>query len=84
MRKRFPQVYQYGHGFEVVARSKKFGLNRKRHFATEQLAMDFARDLENSLTQNGKVPELPKDKLQSLDLHEKLTVKLQPFGRTVE
>ena len=84
VRKRFPQIYQYGHGFEVVARSKKFGLNRKQHFTTEQQAMDFARDLDASQTLNGKQTEIPKEKLQSLDLHEKLTVKLQPFGRTVE
>ena len=45
---------------------------------------DFARDLDASLTLNGKQPEIPKDKLQSLNLHEKLTVKLHPFGRTVE
>jgi len=84
LRATFPQVYQYSKGYMVSARSKKFGLNKRRNFPTEKQAMDFARDLEKSLIQNGKQPEIPKDKLQVLDLHEKLTDKLQPFGRTVE
>jgi len=84
LRATFPQVYQYTHGYVVSARSKKYGLNKRRNFKTEKQAMDYARDLERTLVPNQQQVEIPKDKLQVLGVYEKWTVKLQPFSRTVE
>ncbi len=89
IRKTFPQVYALespdkGKYWLVSARSAKWGLNQRKIFSTEELALNYARDLEAQVIQNGKQPDIPKEKLQLAASYEKLVTKLSGYGRTPE
>ena len=89
IRKTFPQVYALespdkGKYWLVSARSAKWGLNQRKIFSTEDLALKYARDLEAQVIQNGKQSDIPKEKLQLAASYEKLVAKLSGYGRTPE
>lgn len=84
IRASFPQVYSYPYGFLVSARSRRYGLNERKHFPTEKEATDYARDIAERIVQHGKDPDVPKDKIQFASAYEKLMVKLSSYGRTPE
>ena len=89
IRKTFPQVYalespKRGKYWLVSARSKKWGLKERKTFPTEELALKYARDLESHIVENGKQPDVPKDKMQFASSYEKLLAKLSSYGRTPE
>ncbi len=67
-----------------MARSAKWGLNQRRIFSTEELALKYARDLEAQVIQNGKQSDIPKEKLQLAASYEKLVAKLSGYERTPE
>jgi len=68
----------------VSARSAKWGLNQRKIFSTEDLALKYARDLEAQVIQNGMQSDIPKEKLQLAASYEKLVTKLSGYGRTPE
>ncbi len=89
IRKTFPQVYAFespktGKYWLVSARSAKWGLNQRKIFSGEELALKYARDLEAQVVQNGKQSDIPKEKLQLAASYEKLVAKLSGYGRTPE
>ncbi len=89
IRRTFPQVYALespdkGKYWLVSARSTKWGLNQRKIFSTEDLALKYARDLEAQVIQNGKQSDIPKEKLQLAASYEKLVAKLSSYGRTPE
>lgn len=89
IRKTFPQVDALespdrGKYWLVSARSAKWGLNQRKTFPTEELALKYARDLEVQVIQNGKAPDIPKEKTQYAASYEKLLAKLSSYGRTPE
>ena len=89
IRKTFPQVYALesskgGRYWLVSARSATWGLNERKTFPTQELANNYAREIEKRLFENGKQPDVPKDKLQSARSYEKLIEKLAAYGRTPE
>jgi hypothetical protein len=89
IRKTFPQVYALespdkGKYWLVSARSAKWGLNQRKIFSAEDLALKYARDLEAQVIQNGKQSDIPKEKLQAALSYEKLAAKLSGYGRTPE
>ena len=80
IRKTFPQVYALespdkGKYWLVSARSAKWGLNQRKIFSTEDLALKCARDLEAQVIQNGKQSDIPKENLQLAASYEKLAAK---------
>ena len=89
IRKTFPQVYALESPDKrkywfVSARRDKWGRKERNTFPTEELALKYARDLEAQIVQNGKQPDIPKEKLQLAASYEKLAAKLSGYGRTPE
>jgi len=90
VRKSFPQVYELEHPrmvsryWLVSARSTKWGMNERKTFNNEDDALDYARQIEQQLVNNGKGPELPTEKLQAAKSYEDLVAKLASHGRTPE
>ena len=84
IRASLPQIYKYPYGFLVSARSRRYGLNERKHFPTEKEATDYARGIAERIVQHGKDPDVPKDKIQYASAYEKLIAKLSTYGRTPE
>ena len=57
IRKSFPKVYRYEKKgqeyFLVDGRSKRWGLNIRKNFTNQSDAIDFARELEKGVKENG-------------------------------
>lgn len=89
IRKAFPQVYELRHPTKgkywlASARSKKWGMNERKTFTNERDALDYAKRIDEQITQNGRQPDLPAEKLQAARSYENLIVKLATYGRTPE
>ena len=89
IRKTFPQVYalespKRGKCWLVSARSAKWGLNERKTFPQEELALKYARDLEAQVIQNGRQSDVPKEEIQAAASYERLVAKLSSYGRTPE
>jgi integrase len=84
VRKAFPKVYETPQGYLVSARSRKWNLDERSHFKTEQEALDRARAIEKQIQQTGAQPEMPKEKLLMAVAYERLIERLTPYGKTPE
>lgn len=89
IRRTFPQVYALkspdkGKYWLVSARSAKWGLNQRKIFSAEDLALKYARDLEARVIQNRKKSDIPKEKLQLAASYDRLVTKLSGYGRAPE
>src|SRR5258708_4323000 len=82
----FPQVYQdINDGrYLVSARSKKWGLDIRKWFATEKEALDFRKQISESIEANGAQPAVPKEVKLQADAYAKLVERLTRFDKTPE
>jgi len=80
----FPQVYRTPDGFMVSARSRKWGLNVRKTFATEKEALDFRNQISKSIEVNGAQPAVPKEVKIQADAYAKLVERLAPHSKTPE
>jgi len=90
IRRTFPQIYKLidsrsgNTRWYVCARSKKWGLNERPTFGSEEEALDRARQIEASIQQHGAQLNIPKDKLSHVAAYEKLIERLTPFEKKPE
>ena len=90
IRKTFPQVYKYFDSktdnpyFLVSARSRKWGLNERKTFSTEQEALAHARRIAELIQKQGAQPQLSKEKAAMAEAYEALADKLKPHGKRPE
>jgi hypothetical protein len=89
IRKNFPQIYELEHAkhgryWLVSARSQKWGMNERKSFPKKSLAVTYAGEIEKRLVTFGGQPNMPKEKIHSALSYEKLTAKLESYGRTPE
>ncbi|MBI1177183.1 tyrosine-type recombinase/integrase [bacterium] len=90
IRKEFPQVYKLNDArtglpyFQVSARSKKWGMNERKTFTTEEEALNHARSIAKLIEQTGKQPEVSPEKLALADKYSALLTRLERHGKTPE
>lgn len=89
IRRTFPQVYAYsdstkGKYWLTSARSKKWGLNERKTFTTEQAALNYARQIEKQITAYGKQPNLNAADHVAARSYQRLIQKLAAHGCTPE
>ena len=87
VRTTFPKVYKYNHRnsgtyYLVDGRKKKWGLNERKTFPSEALAIKHAIDIEKNIPKFIVPKEFPKEKVVLADRFEGLTVQLAHFGKT--
>ncbi|HUA66552.1 MAG TPA: hypothetical protein VME24_11940 [Alphaproteobacteria bacterium] len=68
----------------VSARSRKWGLNVRKTFATEAEALTYRAEIEESIKTNGSQASVPREKLVLATAYEKLLTRLKPFDKTPE
>ena len=88
IRSTFPQVYALNQRgskyFLVSARQKKWGLNERKTFKSEDDALHYARQIEKSILKHGAQTDIPKDKLAHVTAYEQMMERLLPFGKKPE
>lgn len=89
VRKTFPKVYAIKHRkggmyWLVNARSKKWGMDARPTFKSEEEALDRARAIAKQIEQNGTQSNVPKDRIAFVSAYEGLIERLAPHGKTPE
>jgi integrase len=68
----------------VSARSKKWGVNERKTFPTESLALKHAKSIEDQILKFGAQTDVPREKVALADRYQGLTVQLAHFGKSPE